>query len=334
MTGRQETNNKLEAKVKELIKGQPQIVVDYTYSFTNKTAGTKLDYVRDVTKFLEYLKSNNIINVNDTNEYKKIKPSDMAKYMEDGIRYRYVNGVKKENAEITRATKFYAIRNFFEFLAIEGYIEHNPCARIKPPKCTKENEVVAMTSDEIEIMKSNIIKGVGSSRSRAKRRKFINRDLLIVTLGCATGLRATSITEINISDIDFEENCITVREKGNKERRVYFGEKTKSLMYDWLKDRRRLYPNIETDALFISEKKNRISTLVIRDVIKTFSVGIDKHLTPHKMRSSCATNLYEKTGDIYLVQEILGHKNIANTRRYAKVSEAKRQSAVNILDNL
>ena len=135
-----------------------------------------------------------------------------------------------------------------------------------------------------------------------------------------------------MEDVDYNNNSIKVVEKGNKVRSVYFGDKVKQDLYSWMSDRERLNKS-KTNALFIG-LRGRMSPVGVADVLKQYSVGIDKHITPHKLRSTCATNVYEKTGDIYLVQSVLGHSNIANTRRYAKMSEERRRNAADIMDRL
>lgn len=297
---------------------------------SDKTAFTKRNYVNHTVEFLHYLKERGV-DINNESAYKSIKYSDINQYMEEHVRFRVVDGIKKENKESIRASKLYSLTNFFEFLISEEYIEKNPCDRVKPPHCTEEKPIVAMDRNDINKLKANIVTG---AKFNSRRQKFVNRDLAIVDLGCSTGLRVTSIIEINISDINFDENYIVVREKGNKERVVYMGAKVKEQITKWIGDRNSLYPRLNTDALFVSEKKQRLSTRTVRDIINNNSMGIDKHITPHKMRSSCATNLYEQTGDIYLVQAVLGHKNIANTRRYARMSDNKRMEAANIMDSL
>lgn len=333
MTGRQEHNEILDNKTKAMLVGQPEILEEYFYSFTDKTSFTKKEYTRIVIEFIRYLGKNGF-DVYDRECFASVKKSDIDKYMNTDAKYRVVGGVKIENGESNRATKFYAISNFFDFLESGEYIKVNPCSKVKPPRVNIDKDIVAMTPDEIEMLKTNIINGVGSQRSIAEHEKWINRDLAIVTLGCSTGLRITSISEINISDINFDKNTVVVREKGNKERTIYFGDNTARTIKNWIKDRNRMFPYIKTDALFVSRKEQRMAARTMYDTIIKFSAGIGKHITPHKMRSSCATNLYEKTGDIYLVAKVLGHKNIANTRKYARISEEKRRTAVDILDNL
>lgn len=320
MTGRQEHNMKIEKSISEILTGAPQLIIDYSYNFGSKTEKTKEAYIRYVLKFFEFFNGKDILG---------LKKSDINRYM-DSLRYRE-DGT--ERSASFRTAMLAAIRDFYQFLVDEEKIENNPCASVKPPHDLSEKEVVAMTPEEIKTVISNIENGVGSARERARSRSWRNRDLAIVMLGCTTGLRCSAITEINIEDIDFTNNIIKVIEKGNKGRFINVGTKTMTVISDWIEDRKSKKTN-GTDALFISNQGQRISQKAIQHLIKKYTYNIDKHITPHKMRSSCATNLYEKTGDIYLVQEVLGHKNIANTRRYARASEAKKQQAAAILDGL
>ena len=161
--------------------------------------------------------------------------------------------------------------------------------------------------------------------------KYANRDLCIITLGCATGLRVSAIRNIDIEDIDFNSKIIHVIEKGNKKRDICIGDNTIRIIKTWMEDRQRIYGN-NSGALFMSQKKNRMAVRTIEEMIHNAAKGIDKHITPHKMRSTCAMRLYEKTGDIYLTAQQLGHENISNTMKYAKATEERRREAAELLD--
>lgn len=325
MNGRQEHTQKIEERVVRRLKNQPQILKDFYYSMGDKTAATKNVYIGYVIEFLAYATKNGI-DCTKGESFAAIKTSDINRYMEKEVRYRTVNGKQVENSVSIRCSKLYGISAFFDFLIDEEYIEHNPCDRVKPPRITEEKEIVYMTPEEIKEVKQNIKNGTG----RAK--KWRTRDSSIVTLGCSTGLRVASISEINLSDIDFTNNSILVREKGNKVRTVYFGDKTRKSIDTWMTDRERILNGVKCDALFVSSRKKRLEPRSIEDVIKKYTKTLDKKITPHKMRSSCATNLYAATGDIYVVQEVLGHKNISNTRKYARMSEERRKQARDVLD--
>lgn len=329
MNGRKEQELIKESKINQMLKDKPEILQAYSYSFTAKEITTKKAYLGYVSTFLDFVKDEIKLDINDENVFKKIRPNHINKFMEY---IRYSNG--KENGASIRATKLYAVSNFFEFLIDNGYVNNNPCQRIKPPKDNIEKEVVAMDVDEIRLLENNIKEGVGTHRSIERNKKWINRDLAIVMLGCTTGLRVSAIVQINLDDIDFSQHKIRVVEKGGIGKFVYIGNKVENQLLTWMNDRENIINNKECSALFISNQKKRMTTECVRQLIKRNTYNIDKNITPHKMRATCATRLYEKTGDIYLVQQQLGHRNINNTKRYAGVSDKRRKEAANILDSL
>lgn len=329
MSGRNEIDFKNEAWITQKLNNCPQVLKDYMIStYEDKTSWSRRNYLGYLIQFIGYLKDNGF-DVDDINIYKNIKPLDINKYMQF-ISYRYVNGQKISNKAGIKAAKLFAISDFFEFLIDNDIVSNNPCKKIETPKDKVEKEIVSLTTDEIKTMQDNII-----NRGKGRGKKYNTRDLCIISLGVTTGLRVSAIAEINISDIDFENNSIKVTEKGDIERTVIIGDKTKLLLQKWLKEREVLMQGSPiTEAVFISKNKMRMSTTAIRQMINKESYNIDKHITPHKMRSTCATNLYDATGDIYLVQAQLGHSNIENTRRYAKVSNKKRALAASILNDM
>ena len=165
--------------------------------------------------------------------------------------------------------------------------------------------------------------------------KMRNRDLCILKLGLSTGLRVSAISQIDLDDIDWSNNQIRVTEKGDVDNYVLIGENLKKQIKLWVDDRNKYFDKCSTGALFVSQHKKRISIDTINRIMTKYTAGItDKHVTPHVMRHSCATNLYEKTGDIYLCAKQLNHKNVATTQRYAEISKAKQKRASNILDDM
>lgn len=327
MDGRKEQDIRIINQIKEMLKDQPDILKAYSYSFGSKEMTTKKAYIGYIITFLKYLKDEIKLDINDEEIFKTIRPNHINQFMEY---IKYTNG--KENGVSIRATKLFAVSNFFEFLIDNGYIDENPCQRIKPPKDYSEKEVVSMTVEEIKILEKNIKEGVGSHRSKIRNKKWINRDLAIIMLGCSTGLRVSAITQINIDDIDFVQHKIKVVEKGGVTKKIYIGDKVEKQLLIWMNDREKIIEDVDCNALFISNQKKRMTTECVRLIIKRNTYNIDKPITPHKMRSTCATRLYEQTGDIYLVQKQLGHKNINNTKRYAKVNDTRLKAAADILN--
>lgn len=343
MTGRQETQERLEEMVRKKLIGKPQYLVDYSKTFGDKTAVTKRDYINYISDFLNYLETELNYDISSPICFKDVKTSTLNGYSEH-IRYRITKNkkgenIKTENGVSIRASRIYAIKDFFKFLCDDRYIDYNPSIEVSIPKNKNEIQVVALTEEEVQTLKNNILSGVGSSKAVKRQALWKNRDLAIVMIGLVTGLRVESIVEIDISNIDFKSYSINVVEKGNKMRTCYIGQNTMNILENWIEDRNWMLNGEECEALFLSSiKKNgsytRMTTSGVRKLIDKYTQNIDKHITPHKLRSTCATTTYKHTGDIYLTASVLGHKNIQNTRRYAAVADSERKATASKLDNI
>ncbi len=326
MTGRQETNLRLEAKTEGYL--QNKILEEYYYSIGSKTARSKEAYVRYVKNFMDYLQEKGK-DPEEIETYRTLTLGDLNRWYASTKYYVDSKGESQEAGESIRNTRLYAIKSFFKFLVNSCYIDNNPATKVEPQHSDKQINVVYLEDDEIEAIKTAI---------KNRQSKYYNddwrlRDLLIFTLGIRSGLRESALVEINVSDIDFNNSCIVVVEKGNVEKQIFLGDSTMEMIEQWLKVRGKYCPE-DCEALFVSQRKRRISTDAIRMLIKQYSEGLDKHITPHKMRSTSAVHLYEQTGDIYLVADMLGHKNIQNTQRYALNTAKRKKNAANILDKL
>ena len=314
MKGRQETDKHIEENIKTILDNSFCILNDYYYFLNDKTMTTKKAYLQHAISFLSYIHYNN-----DNSILVSLKPSDIGKFL-DYIK-RKDNGEEKSQSWI--ANIYYGLSCFMNFLVEEDYIPYNICSKIKAPKNKQEKEMAYLTTKEIEIVKENILND--------SRKKWRTRNMAIFLLGCGTGLRASSIREINVEDMDLDKGTIIVTEKGNKTWVCHLPNKVIDSIKAWLVDRNKI-ENLETSALFISQKKNRISIDGIEDIVTKYTEGLDKHVTAHTMRHTCGTNVYEMSGDLYLTAEILHHRNVQTSKIYAKVSEKKRVEAAQLLN--
>ena len=315
MSGRKEMDDKKEKWISSKLRLCSQLLRDYMLSISEtKTSSTRKAYLGYLMQYEQFM-------MNEGISLTEVKPMHIDRYR----KYIIGSGNKKNSASIVNV-KLCAIISFYDFLKENDLVDHNPCDSKKKLKVKQKEEVVAMTENEINILKHSIATG----RNR-RTQKYKNRDLCIVTLGCSTGLRVSAIVNIDIDDIDFEKKTIHVIEKGNKERIICVGENTLQSIRTWMHDRSQL-ANENEKALFISQKHGRIATRTVEEMMQKETVNIKKHITPHKMRSTCGMRLYEKKHDIYLVQQQLGHANIKNTMIYAKASEDMLREAANILD--
>ena len=171
-------------------------------------------------------------------------------------------------------------------------------------------------------------------QDREKRilRKQKNRDLAILTLLLGTGIRVSECVGLDIQDVDFKNNGIKVTRKGGNEMVVYFGEEVENALKSYLYTTRKNtipLPGHE-NALFLSTQRRRMGVQAVENMVRKYAreVTPNKKITPHKLRSTYGTALYKETGDIYLVADVLGHKDVNTTKKhYAAIDENRRRQA-------
>ena len=324
------TNGRLEREISELNKINtklntlPKVIKDYYYYLeaADKSYTTIKVYINYVVNLMDYYTNKKY----EEHFYKGINSSVINEYM-SSIRYKTdQNGESIKIGNGIRATRWSALNTFFTYLKSNQLIENNPMDQTFRPSCKQEKHVVFLNEKEIQHCINNVYKNCTP--------KFVSRDVCIISLGVSMGLRVSAITQIDLEDIDLKNNTIRVVEKGNKHRIMFFGENLKQKLVAWLDDRDKYFYDVKTNALFVSRKRNRISVSAVEDMIAKYTKDIDKHITPHKLRATCATNLYKKTGDIYMVADQLGHANIATSKIYTEIDNESKLKATNILDNL
>ena len=329
MSAREEMDQKNLKAIEVILQDCPKIIRKYLDSLSRKTTYTKKAYAYYIKDFFIFVDNELGYDTQKNSVFKKIKPMDIDSYMEH---IRFHNNGTEKSATYRRAN-LAAINGFFKFLMINNMINKNPCELVEVPRDNKIHEIVTITDEDMEIMLNNIKKGTGTLRAKRTQRKWQTRDIALLRLGVSTGLRISAICNIDLDDINFKERYIIVTEKGKKDEKIFIGANTTRALMTWIEDRKKMVDDSQK-ALFISRGGNRITDDVVQIRFKQIAEGTGKNITPHKMRATCATRLYEETGDIYLVQQQLGHKNIENTKRYTKVGEKDRQKAAAILDRI
>lgn len=334
MTGREEMENKLKEINKNRLSNAPKVVVDFYNNMVNKTESTKKYYIVILLQYIGYLRKNGV-DVDNYDSFASIKPSGINGFItcyKDGE----IDGAKGKKSDGSVVTAFNVINSFYSYLVKNDFIIKNPCDNAYKPKNGKHTKPVVLTKDETDMVKENIFSNCGKEIKHSKYGdEWMIRNYTIFTFGCRTALRCSAISGINISDINFDECYVVVTEKGNNKREAYFGKNTKEMLIKWIEIREKLmkgYPH--TDALFISDRRKRICNEQIGEILAKYTFNINKHITPHKMRSTAITNVYEKTGDIYLAADLAGHKNVSTTKIYAGISEKAKKKAANILDEI
>ena len=199
-----------------------------------------------------------------------------------------------------------------------------------------DKEIVRLDPDEVALLLDEVENPENLTKSQKKfHSKTKTRDLALMTLLLGTGIRVSECVGLDIDDVDFNNNGIKIRRKGGYEVVIYFGEEVRQALLDYLEERKKLIPKEgHTNALFLSLQMKRLGVRSVENLVKKYSSGVTKlkTITPHKLRSTYGTSLYRETGDIYLVADVLGHKDVNTTKKhYAAIEDSRRRSAANVV---
>jgi site-specific recombinase XerD len=310
--------------MKNRLRDLPLIFTEFYNAMAadEKSYTTMQNYINHNIDFMNFVTNGRP----DNTFYKNIKTTKINQYM-ISVRRKNVNGTVVRTGDDICAARWTSLNTFFKFLKDFEYIDENPMDKTNRPKIRTEHKVTYLTKDEIE----DVLREIRLNSTDSKR----SRDLCIVSLALSTGLRVSAITQINLNDVDLENRTISVIEKGNKIRTISFGEKLALLIEQCINDRCIYFPNADTNALFLSQWNRRMTTQAVRDLVTKYTNNISgKHITPHKLRASAATNLAASGVSIQAIAKVLGHENIQTTRRYVEVLDSEANKATNILDNL
>lgn len=297
---------------------------------------TRIAYAYDIRVFFEYLHENNpVLKKTPIKEYKleildEITRLDIEEYLEH-CSYYIKDGKEYMNDERGKARKLASLRSFYNYFFRNEMIEKNPAALVKMPKL-HEKEIVRLDPDEVAILLDTVETGEKLTKKQLQyHQKNKIRDVALITLLLGTGIRVSECVGLDIQDVDFKNNGIKIRRKGGSESVIYFGEEVELALLDYLEQRGHMIPVTgHEDALFLSMQNKRITVRAVENLVKKYSsiVTTLKNITPHKLRSTYGTTLYRETGDIYLVADVLGHKDVNTTKKhYAALEEDRRRNA-------
>ena len=156
-----------------------------------------------------------------------------------------------------------------------------------------------------------------------------------MTLLLGTGIRVSECVGLDMDDVDFKNNGIKVHRKGGADLILYIGDEVRDALLSYWEERSIITPaEGHANALFLSLQRKRISVRSVENLVKKYSrlVTTVKNITPHKLRSTYGTTLYQETGDIYLVADVLGHKDVNTTRKhYAAQEDGRRRAAARVV---
>lgn len=337
-TYREHTDTENILKLRQVLSTLPAFCKDYFRAIdSTTTTKTRISYAYDIRIFFQFLLDENPAFKNyamtdfSVAVLDQIKAVDLEEYME--YLKVYQNGDKTEtNGERGLKRKISALRSFYAYYYKREMIHTNPTVLIDVPKI-HDKSIIRLDTDEVALL-LDYIEHCGDSLTGQKRvyyEKTKERDLAIVTLLLGTGIRVSECVGLDIEDVDFKNNGIKVTRKGGNEMVVYFGEEVEKALKHYLEIREGITPLAGHEhALFYSAQRKRMGVQAVENMVKKYSrqITTTKKITPHKLRSTYGTALYQETGDIYLVADVLGHKDVNTTKKhYAALDDARRHQA-------
>lgn len=333
----EKVNNKNELHLRELMAELPRFCRQFFIGIESTTASrTRIAYAYDLGIFFTYLHDTNPVyaklEIQDfpLEMLDEITPMDIEEYLMY-LKYYVKDGIEHSNDESSLKRKLSSLKSFYNYFYRNQLIQQNPASIVKIPKLHEKN-IVRLDVDEVAILLDEVESGEKlTKRQQAFHEKTKVRDLAILTLMLGTGIRVSECVGLDIDDVDFKNNGIKIHRKGGQEVVVYFGDEVRDALMDYMKEREHTIAcEGHTNALFLSLQNKRLSVRSVENLVKKYAKLVTnlKNITPHKLRSTYGTNLYRETGDIYLVADVLGHKDVNTTKKhYAALEDERRRKA-------
>lgn len=319
MNGVQQYENTIEKRINNIIIAYPSLEGFSNYIHTKGALTTNYSYLLHITRFLnKYDKDFNQITFDDYISY-------LASLRQT------TNGYQR--------CAYFALKRFSEYLVYSRKTSIDYMKDIVAPKNTEsietkeKREIGFLTKEEVDDIFENIKCGVGNDRAIAKQKEWKERDLAIMYLFLSTGIRCSAMYKLDINNIDWDDGTLIVIDKGSKVHKYVLSPKVMTALRIWMIRRNELLKGKEESALFISYRKTRLGNLGIAKIVEKYAYDIKgKHITPHKLRATFGTQLYNETRDIKFVQDQMGHSNPKTTELYIRGNrDADRQKAADIM---
>ncbi|RBP45610.1 tyrosine-type recombinase/integrase [Garciella nitratireducens] len=338
----------LQLKLRKLIEQLPYHCELFFRGIESTTSiKTRVAYAFDLRVFFYYL--TNEIDIFSsltpknftTEEIEKITPIHIEKFLEYLTLYslpHYKDSssmITYSNSNEGKARKLSSLRSFFKYLFKKQIIKTNPALLVDMPKI-HEKPIIRLEVDEVANLLDLVENGNTLTKVEKRYHKYTkNRDLALLILLLGTGIRVSECVGLDISDFDFSINGFKITRKGGNQEILYFSDEVAHVLNQYLLERNTIKPKIgHEDALFLSLQKKRISVSSVQKLVKKYTKKVTplKNISPHKLRSTYGTNLYRETGDIYIVADVLGHKDVNTTKKhYAAISDLQKRKAAKMI---
>jgi len=343
---------KYHERLRKQLKTLPPSCADFFRAISQTTSPlTRLAYAYDLNLFFRFLCTERVSFANSSQELMSLEEiasitaRDIEAFQEYLMFYTKDDEQSDsgssptfiQNNELGIMRKLCSVRSYFNYLFKNELIPSNVALLVDLPK-KKKKPILYLDRDEVNELISVVMTGDGlSSKQKAYLKSTQKRDLAILLLFLGTGIRVSELVGLDIDDFDFDKNSFVVVRKGGDQTILYYANVVKRAVLDYLNERQQIetLPGHE-NAMFLSLQKRRITTRAVENLVKKYAqvaAPLKKKISPHKLRSTFGTNLYQETGDIYLVADALGHSDVNTTRRHyaAMTDEHKRQAAKRVV---
>lgn len=313
MSGREETNRRLRRAIEQKTAQDPVL---NGFFLDMDAAGLEMKtcyaYLNMVSHFLREVKV----------PLKEIQVQDVN---------QYISSLKKgDKPQTYLRTLWYCLNRYFGYLVRTGEVGENIMERVIKPKAKPNREIkrTCLTPEEYQLLLSAARRDPDDWQSA--------RNTAIIRILIETGIRVSALTEINVEDILPEQHAIRITDKENKTTDYPISIEVMKDLLAWFGQRRLTKGKRPNEpALFLSARGGRLQAEGVREIFVRYKDAVPgKHITPHKLRASFATNLYNQTGDIRLVQEAMNHAKIATTELYIQSDGRNRKKAADIMSQL
>lgn len=330
-------NVKNEVKLRKVLETLPPFCRQFFIGIEPTTSSrTRIAYAYDIGCFFDYLHTTNpVYHKMEIKNFPlsildEITPMDIEEYL-SYLKYYEKDGAEHTNDERGIKRKLASLRSFYRYFYKNELIKNDPAVKVDMPKIHEKN-IVRLDIDEVAKLLDQVESGEElTERQKMYHEKTKTRDLAMMTLLLGTGIRVSECVGLDMDDVDFRNNGIKIHRKGGAEVVVYFGEEVRQALLNYMVERQKITAEDGSiNALFLSLQNRRINVRSVENLVKKYSKLVTslKHITPHKLRSTYGTSLYRETGDIYLVADVLGHKDVNTTRKhYAAIDDDRRRTA-------
>lgn len=331
-------NNKNLETIERLLEDSlPPFCGDYFLAIDSQTSTlTRLNYAHDLKIFFYFLqekkfRKSKFVKDFTLDDMEAVTSTDIEYFLSYLSHYVY-DGKEHSCNDRAKARKLSSVRALFKFLFNKGYISVDNSAKVSTPKL-HEKPIIRLDGDEVFGIIDAAESGFGlTPHQKAYHEKTRVRDSAILTLFLGTGIRISELVGLNNEDINFKDNSFIVTRKGGGKSILYFDDVVAEAIKRYIEYKENNAENLsETTALFVSNNKKRITVRAVENLVQKYAKIVSplKKISPHKLRSTYGTQLYKATGDIYIVADVLGHKDVNTTRKhYAAISDDNRRGVV------